>query len=621
MGRRMAYGCKWKDYVLVVSAAMMAWVAIGLPPTWVSLVALGVLAVLFVILLLVAGASRQPAQEGILQASADVTAAALRGYALAMLDVGRLADALPAVRLYLAQMPTDVRMRAVLAVLYGAQGDRPQALAEYDRVVRMAHRVWEQRAAYLAPYMACLYAAYAAALKAAGQTDEAEALRRDALRLDPGLAQRGEPELAQSLLTFAREDELERRAFEDLPQWEQGRALALPFGLTEGAEAVAFYRPAAAQRPDSARVRDDLALALHSVGDHARAEREFQEALRLDGQDPWPRFHYGLMLWRREQLAEAERELAEAARIAPRQPGIRGTLGVFYMRQQRYAEAERELLGALTVRPDIWALARLYGSVALRQGKLDLAARAFEEAERLGANDVTFRLAYAELREQLGQIEPAEQQYRAALRLGVAGGPVHASYGGFLLRQSRLREAEQELEQAVLLPDSEAAHVHLVRLLLLERRLDDVMQHMQAALQMDPDSTVLKEAQAEWLLLRGRATEADELTLQLVRNAAPSAAVQLVRGGALLMLGRQVEAQAALREALRLDPNLPQRLRKQARALADLGRANAGLEALGQALALRPDWPEALAERDALATQLAQARPSGRLRTFGPRQR
>lgn len=605
----------------VMRAVMLTRLAISLPPTWVSLVVLGVLAVLFVLLLVVASSSRQPMQERMLRAGEDMSAAALRGYALARLDGGGPADALPAVRAYLAQMPTDVRMRVVLAALCAAQGDLPQAIAEYDRALRVAHRVWEQRAAYLAPYVACVYAAYASALKAAGQAEEADARRREALRLDPGLAQRTEQEYTWMLLTAARDDELERGTFEHLAQWEQGRALAQPFGLADAGAAVAYYRRAAAQRPDSARLRDDLALALHSIGEHDRAERAFQEALRLDGQDAWARLHYGLMLWRREQLADAERELTEAARVGARQPGIRGTLGVFYLRQQRYAEAEREMLAALTMRPDIWALARLYGTAALRQGKLDLAARAFEEAERLGANDVGFRLAYAELREQLGQVEAAEHQYRVALRHSEAGGAVHASYGGFLLRQARLRDAEQELEQATLLPDAPSAHVYMVRLLLLERRVDDVLPYLQAGLQMDPGSVELKEAQAEWHLLRGRAAEADALTLQLVRNAPPWASLQLVRGGALLALGRQAEAQAALREALRLDPDLPQRLLKLAKALGEMGRSNAGLEVVGQALALRPDWPEALAARDALAAAAAQARPTGGLRTFGPRRR
>jgi tetratricopeptide (TPR) repeat protein len=198
---------------------------------------------------------------------------------------------------------------------------------------------------------------------------------------------------------------------------------------------------------------------------------------------------------------------------------------------------------------------------------------------------------------------------------------VRTRYGGFLFRQHRLDLAEQELMQAVPLPGSDEAHLYLAQLLLLERRLDEVVTHLEAGLRLNPDSLALKEAQAEWQLLKGRPAEADELTLQLVRNNTPWASVQLVRGGALLMLNRQLEAQAALREAVRLDPDLPTNLLRQARALAEYGRPHAALEALGQALALRPEWPEALAEQQRIVAEVQTARTGGRRRSAGPRRR
>jgi tetratricopeptide (TPR) repeat protein len=583
----------------------------------------GLLAVLMVVmaafcifLLVLRGGLRRSAAGQLLDSDAALLPGALRGYALALLDAERLRDAEGVTQTHLTRVPTDIRMRGLLAALYTAQGDHARAAPEYERALQMAQRTWEQPPPYLTPYVACLRAAYAGALQGLGRTSEAEAMRQQALALDASLGQ-ARASYARLLAEYARDDELERRAFEDLDPWERSNAIPRPFGVPDVDEAIDFYRTAVAASPGNARLHADLAQALHARGDHITAEREFQEALRLDAQDPWFHFQLGLMLWRRDHLPEADAAFGEAARLAPQRASIRGTRGVFYLRQQRYGEAEQELFAAVNARPDVWALVRLYGTVALRQGKLQQAARAFQEADRLGANDIAFRLAYAELREQLNQVPAAEEQYRAAMRLDTTSGRARASYGGFLIRQGRLHEGEQALRQALLLPGSEAAHLQLARLLLLERRPDEVVSHLDLALQYDPGSGIVKEVQTEWLLLRGRATEAEETTRQLIRTEPPRASLQLVRAGALLALNRQLEAQAALREAVRLDPQFPDRLLIQARALRDLGRIGPALEVLGQALALRPEWPEALAERDQLAAYQSAGAPRRR-HTFGP---
>lgn len=591
----------------------------NIPPMWLMIALIVVIAAVCIVILLLTWDARSRG-DSVLRADSGVSTSALRGYALAMLDIGQPQDALVAVRAQLAQSPTDVRMRAVLGALREQEGHPADAAAEYERAIQTAQRTWEHPNAYLLRYVGYVYLAQAAVLRSAGRAEEAERQRAEALRLDPSLAQVPPGAAAQQLLDYARDSEMERRAFEDLGVWESGRALPAPFGVANGPEAVALFRAAVA-RTATPRARLDLALALHSVGDHSRAEHEFQEAIRLDPRDAWAHFHYGLLLWRAERLEDAQRELEEAGRLGPQVAGIHGTIGVFCLRQQRLPQAEQELRTALASRPDIWALASLYGTVCMRQGRLDMAARAFEEADKLGANDPGFRLAYAELREQLGQLDAAEAQYRQAVRREPTSGAVRARYGAFLMRQGKLDLAEQELTQSVPLPGAEDAHLHLARLYLLERRLDEVVPHLEAGLRQNPDSLALKEAQAEWQLLKGRPAEADELTLQLVRNNAPWSSVQLVRGGALLVLNRQLEAQAALREAVRLDPDLPDKLLRQAGTLAEYGRPHAALEALGQALVLRPDWPEALASQQRIIEQAQATRTGTRRRSAGPRRR
>jgi tetratricopeptide (TPR) repeat protein len=387
---------------------------------------------------------------------------------------------------------------------------------------------------------------------------------------------------------------------------------AIPYGIEYGPDAEPLYHAAVNANPRHAQLRGDHAVALHAIGRHEAAGRAFAEALRLDPSDPWLHFHHGQFHWRLGNLTEAEQELRAAAQLAPRSAGIRGTVSAFFLAQQRYDEARTELLAALNARPDIAALAHLYGTVELRAGRLEQAARAFEEADRRGAGDTAFRLVYGEVLEQLGNFDGAVEQYRNAVRHEPTSGPAHVRYGAFLMRQGRLLDAERVLTEAIPLADDEAAHLHLARLLLLERRLGEAHPHIEAGLRLTPISPPLTGCMAEWLLLRGQSTEAVRLAGQALSEAQPDAAVFLIRGAALLTLERQLEAQGAFRDALRVNPRLPDQMLFQAHALSGHGFHAAALDRIGMALLLRPEWPEGIAERDRLAQTVATQRRATR---------
>jgi tetratricopeptide (TPR) repeat protein len=581
---------------------------------WPLFALIGILAILFIIVLF--GSQRRQSETALLSGHATLPPGTLRGYVLALVDAERFADAIPLAQVHLRTVPGDVRMRALLAVLTASQGDLLGANEEYHRVIGMLDREPRGPAAS-GLYRACLYAAHAENLRALDRHDEAIAQMRQAEALDPSLASHRNASI-DLLIDFARTEELERRAFEDLLEWERGRAQAAAFGIADVAEAVNFYAAAAQTHPTNARVRGDLAQALHASGDHRAAEHEFREALRLNPADPWLHYFQGLMHWRLQLPTEAEHALTEAARLSPRQAAIRGTLGVFFMRQSRFSQAEHELLAAVESRPEVWALTRVYGAAMLRDGRLMIAAQAFAQAEHYGANDLTFRLAFAEVKEKLGDNTGAGDQYQLAIHLDPTRGIARAEFGGFLLRQGRLREAENELREAFLLPESAAAHGHMARLMLVERRLDEVVHHLQIALQFEPQSPELKACQSEWLLLQHRPTDAHDLARQILIDEPNSAMAQLARGGALLEMNRQLEAESALRDAVRIAPALPDQLLAWSRGLHAIARIHAALDAVNQALMLRPDWPDALAELD-LLVQAQQSEHPGRQRiSLGP---
>lgn len=584
-------------------------------PSNTALIALMIVfALVSLVLLLIRSGPRRSAQSGLLAVDPGVSPGALRGYALALMDAQRFDEAEALVQAHLERTPSDVRFHALQGALISLRGDHALALSEIERALMILRRDTTKLPAYLQSYAALLLVAQAIELETLGRGGEANTRMQEALTLDASAAQ-WRTGVMRLLAEAARDHELERQAFERLSEWERDRAIPHAFGFADITAAVRFYRSANNQRPNDAHLLGDLAQAQHAAGDHQAAERTFQEALRISPRDPWIHYDFGSMLWRRDRLPDARRELSQAAQLAPRNAGIRGTYALLLVHMSEMPLAEQELMAALNARPDVWILARLYGSVLLAQNKAPQAARAYLEAERLGASDTSFRLEYAGVLLQIGQPQAAEEQYRLALRKDPHDGAAQASYGAFLFTQLRLDEAERQLRQSLTWPDSDQAHVTLTGLYLMERRLNDALEHLQVAQEVDPGSPIVQEYRAEWLLLRGQAAEAYSVAQEIIERGTARATLYLVQGQALLAMSRQLEAQAAFREASQKDTDLPVKLLRQARVLRDRGYLNAAMETVTQTLAIAPGWPDALAAQQVLTQELAgqKAGGSGRL--------
>lgn len=551
--------------------------------------------------------------ERILGADADLAPGVLRGYALALVDAQRFAEAEQATSAHLARVPADVRLRGVLAALFSLRGEHALAVAELRRSVQMLRHDGEQLQPHMASYVALLLVAQAVELEQVGNAAEANASMREALALDPQAANLRSG-CMRIVVEAARDSELERTLFEGMGEWDGTPAPTRPLGFPDALGGVRFFKRALAAHPNDARLLGDYAQALQASGNMQEAEHTLRQALQVAPRDAWLHFDLGCYHWRLDRFADAQRELAEAAQLAPRQAAIRSMFGLLLQRMGQMQDAERELIAAVNARPDVWTIMRLLGRFMTEQNRLPQALRAFQEAERLGASDTDFRLDYAAVLARVDQAKNADEQYRLAIRADQRNGVAHARYAAFLLDEARLREAEKQARNALPWSGGEAAHLTLASLCLLERRLDEAMTHLKAAQENDVRSPQVQECQAEWLLLRGRAPEVVTLAQRLVEEGRPSGMVYLALGGALLALDRKIEAQAALREAVRVDPALPATLLRRARALRELGFLAAAQETLNQTLTLAPNWPDALAEQQQVAQEFAalSAPESGR---------
>jgi predicted O-linked N-acetylglucosamine transferase (SPINDLY family) len=214
------------------------------------------------------------------------------------------------------------------------------------------------------------------------------------------------------------------------------------------------------------------------------------------------------------------------------------------------------------------ARGRLAEALAHVQRAVDLAP-----TEAVGHDNLGLILA------ALGRHAEAERAARQALALQPTLAGAHHNLGRALHAQGRLAEAETALRQAIALePENADRWNDLAAVLNQMDKPPEAAFALDQALRLRPDFRLARD------------------NLQRLRTAAaagPAGARENNRGVALLAEGRYAEAEAALRQALALQPDLPPEV------IYNLAKARAGQEQFAEAEALfrrvlgqRPTWAE-----------------------------
>jgi Flp pilus assembly protein TadD len=194
-----------------------------------------------------------------------------------------------------------------------------------------------------------------------GRYTEAEAAYREAIRLDPALAD------AHNDLGLVLRD--------------TGRL----------AEAEAAYREAIRLDPDYAIAHNDLGHVLAETGRLAEAEAAYREAIRLGPDYPYPHNGLGNVLADTGRLAEAEAAYREAIRLDPADAYPHDALGSVLSRAGRLADAEAAYREAIRLKPGFGNAYNGLGNVLANAGRLAEAEAAYREAIRLNPDDTVVR--------------------------------------------------------------------------------------------------------------------------------------------------------------------------------------------------------------------------------------
>jgi len=207
-------------------------------------------------------------------------------------------------------------------------------------------------------------------------------------------------------------------------------------------------------------------VALYHDWNLPAAEREFKQAIALNGRYAVAHQWYANMLTAAGRFAEAAASMSRAQELDPLAPIPYAALGWVYLHSRDFIQAEKQLRHTLQVHSGYF-LAQLWLGEALEgQGRFAEALVTVEEALRTAPENVTARLVRARLLARLKRVDEAHALLTAVQRLAVS--QYVPAYP-----QALVLAALGDLDGAfVLLDRAVADRAHAIALLRVDPQLD-----------------------------------------------------------------------------------------------------------------------------------------------------
>ncbi len=431
---------------------------------------------------------------------------------------------------------------------------------------------------------------FASMLLGAGKFDDAKTAAQKVLAADPnnalahairgdGLALTGDPDGA--IGEFRTAIRLNTRRVETYSS-----LAAVYMSRNRLSEAEAVYKQAGEANPKSLQARVDLGRFYLFQRRFAEAEAEMSAASGLSPRDPLPRLMLANVYAAGGNLAEAERVSAELKAVAPDNPQAYRALAVFFRATQQPEKAISELQSLSKSKPkDMWV------KEYLAEMLLDLNREASAPTEELLSADANNPVAlvlkgriliskrkYAEARGILEKATKGAPQSAAAhYFLGIAqnfmglADAAHASFtqahklspktlgpeaalAGLEANSGHYEKAEHLAQTN---PNIPIAGVLGAQSELAKGNLSKAEQMVQAELKRDPASLPALEVLVNVYIRDGRTQEAARRLSALVEQSPQIAGLQFLLARVYFEQKDLAKAEASARQALVLDPQIP----------------------------------------------------------------
>lgn len=484
--------------------------------------------------------------------------------------------------------PTDPRAHIYLATSLSHQGKRRAHEAE-------SHF---REALLLDPRLAAAHAAYARFLSRLGRLDEAERQFNAGIDASPGS---GRLHSAYAVFLSRQQRAKEalrhfRLALDLAPKdarvlYEYANVLASD---QQDEEAEELFRASYAVEATDTQMLRSYASFLEAHGRIDEARKIYERAVECEPENRPLVQAYWKFRVREAQPEEVGRILRDAVRKAFDNVGFLKKYVRFLETRGRHAEAEKEVRDAHAERPQNVRLALLLATLLAKHGRHEEAEVAFERIMSGGRTSRRARSLYTRFL--------AVQNPESGVGVDTEGNAVNVRY----------RDGEKASEK-----DAFGYNYRHGRYLLDKvRNAETAEPYLRRAVELKPqalDTTLYHSRALEKLGRWGEALAALEKCA--VQNAENSEAHN-VRGNCLRHLGRNIEAEAAYREALRFGK--PRWMAKYLNNLAvlflnwpDNSRLEEGIELCDRANNIDPSFPWSVEARTALEEKLRQHRGDG----------
>ncbi len=469
-------------------------------------------------------------------------------------------EALEAFRTAVRLQPALAQAQSELGKLLLKRGDVAQAIAHLERAVS------------LEPQNAAPAYVLAQAYRRGGQTDRARELLERVSRLNA--QERGDDpdtNLRRMMFRIVRDSggtsESPPGAF--LPSGAKAAAACAAAGDLDGA--LARLRALVASNPNDAEGRYQLAVTL------------------------WNRYQRPTGRRQKEDLDEAISTLTPAVERKPERAQFHFVLGQLLAEQQRFATALDHLRTATRLDPDKPEYPYALGLALRLHGDLDAADAQFRAALAKNPEHALARRSLGLVLRQKGDTAAAATELRRAATEMPDDPQGRYLLGAVLLRMGDSAGAVAELREAIRLnPSLTEARVTLAQALAKEGQKDAALQQQAEVHRLNAEKAdfgrmlVLLDSSAT-LLARGDLAGAVAQGREAVALGPTVADAHFELGLALSEVdGSRVEAEAAFRQAIALDPGHARAYRALARLLELRGDQAAARASRARAAALAP---------------------------------
>jgi tetratricopeptide (TPR) repeat protein len=365
----------------------------------------------------------------------------------------------------------------------------------------------------------------AAALDAAGRSEEAAALYRGLLTQAPGDA-----DILNALAVIER-----RRG--------------------NGPAAEALLRKAIVAAPGSPELHNNLGNILHAAGRLAEAESSYRRAIALKPESVEAQYHLGLTLEKQDRPQEALAAHMAAVACNPHFAPALTRMGVLLIAEDRLSEALDALDRAVAADPRFVDAHYHHGRALARLSRHDESLSAFQRAIEIAPHRTEIRVALGNCLRDAGRIEEALAAYRLAIELDPRRADVHAEYARLAHEQGRTEPFESFAavrRQGTVSPDLLLMEAHLR---MRSGDLEPVEQLLREAEAAAPGRADIFGFLGTVLAERNRFADAALYFDRAIAADPSSSFLRHQRGFALLRASDFAEARRQFEHALQMNPS------------------------------------------------------------------